>query len=43
MAEEEVDRILAKIHREGEHSLTRKERRMLEIASREYRRRRRPE
>ena len=28
-ADEEVDRILAKIHREGENSLTRKERRIL--------------
>ena len=44
VADEEVDRILAKIHREGENSLTRKERRVLENASREYqRRRRRPE
>jgi hypothetical protein len=38
--EEEVDRILEKIHREGEGSLTRKERRILENASREYQRRR---
>ncbi|MBN2024120.1 MAG: rhomboid family intramembrane serine protease [Pirellulales bacterium] len=38
---DEVDRILAKIHREGEHSLTRKERRTLEAASREYQQRRR--
>lgn len=37
---EEVDRILEKIHREGEASLTRKERRALENASREYQRRR---
>lgn len=37
---EEVDRILAKIHRQGEASLTRKERRTLETASREYQRRR---
>ena len=41
VAEEDVDRILEKIHREGEHSLTRKERRILETASREYQRRRR--
>ncbi len=39
--EEEVDRILEKIHRQGESSLTRKERRILENASREYQRRRR--
>jgi len=38
---EEVDRILAKIHREGETSLTRKERRTLETASRQYQRKRR--
>lgn len=37
---EEVDRILEKIHREGEASLTRKERRALENASRQYQRRR---
>jgi membrane associated rhomboid family serine protease len=43
VADEEVDRILAKIHREGENSLTRKERRILENASREYQRRRRHE
>jgi membrane associated rhomboid family serine protease len=36
----EVDRILEKIHREGEGSLTRKERRTLEEASREYQKRR---
>ena len=36
----EVDRILEKIHREGESSLTRKERQMLETASREYQKRR---
>jgi len=36
----EVDRILEKIHREGEASLTRKERRTLESASRQYQRRR---
>jgi membrane associated rhomboid family serine protease len=36
----EVDRILEKIHRSGERSLTRKERRVLEEASREYQRRR---
>lgn len=38
--EAEVDRILEKIHREGEASLTRKERGILENASREYQRRR---
>ncbi len=37
---EEVDRILEKISREGEESLTRKERRALEDASREYQKRR---
>lgn len=37
---EEVDRILEKISREGEASLTRKERRTLENASREYQKRR---
>jgi len=42
-AVEEVDRILDKIHREGESSLTRKERHVLESASREYQRRRRTE
>lgn len=36
---EEVDRILEKIHREGEGSLTKKERRTLEAASREYQKR----
>ena len=36
----EVDRILEKISREGESSLTRKERRTLETASREYQNRR---
>ena len=36
---DEVDRILEKIHREGEDSLSRKERRTLESASREYRKR----
>ena len=36
----EVDRILEKISRSGEASLTRKERRVLEEASREYQRRR---
>ncbi len=40
VADEEVDRILTKIHREGEQSLTAKERRVMEKASREYRRRR---
>jgi membrane associated rhomboid family serine protease len=38
---EEVDRILAKISSQGEASLSRKERRTLENASREYQRRRR--
>jgi hypothetical protein len=38
--EQEVDRILEKIHREGEASLTHKERQALETASREYQRRR---
>jgi len=33
---EEVDRILAKIHREGEAALTRKERRTLQAASQQY-------
>jgi membrane associated rhomboid family serine protease len=37
----EVDRILEKISRQGEKSLSRKERRVLEEASREYQRRRR--
>ena len=37
---EEVDRILEKISREGESSLTRKERRTLEDASRRYQKRR---
>jgi hypothetical protein len=36
---EEVDRILDKIHQHGEGSLTTKERRMLEIASKEYQKR----
>jgi hypothetical protein len=36
----EVDRILEKIHREGEARLTRKERRTLVDASREYQRKR---
>jgi len=36
----EVDQILEKIHRQGEESLTRKERRILETASREYQKRR---
>lgn len=36
---EEVDRILEKIYREGESSLTAKERRTLETASREFQRR----
>ncbi len=43
VADEDVDRILEKISREGENSLTRKERRTLENASREYQRRRRPD
>ena len=38
----EVDRILEKISREGETSLTRKERQTLEEASRQYQRRRKP-
>jgi membrane associated rhomboid family serine protease len=38
--EAEVDRILEKIHSQGESSLTRKERRILESASREYQKRR---
>jgi membrane associated rhomboid family serine protease len=38
---DEVDRILQKISAEGEHSLTRKERRTLETASREYQKKRR--
>jgi membrane associated rhomboid family serine protease len=38
---QQVDRILEKIHREGESSLTRKERQILEDASREYQKRRR--
>jgi hypothetical protein len=37
---EEVDRILEKISREGEASLTRQERRTLETASRQYQKRR---
>ena len=41
--EQEIDRILEKIHREGESSLTRKERRLLETASREYQKRLRGE
>jgi len=36
----EVDRILEKIHRQGEDSLSRKERRTLENASRQYQKRR---
>ena len=40
VTDDEVDRILTKIHREGEHSLTAKERRVMEKASREYRQRR---
>jgi membrane associated rhomboid family serine protease len=39
--EDQVDRILEKIYREGETSLTRQERRILETASRAYQRRRR--
>ena len=38
---EEVDRILEKIHREGEDSLTAKERKTLENASRQYQRKNR--
>jgi membrane associated rhomboid family serine protease len=37
---DEVDRILAKIHQQGEASLTRKERRILQNASRQYQKRR---
>lgn len=37
---DEVDRILGKIHQEGEASLTRKERRTLENASRQYQKKR---
>lgn len=40
---EEVDRILEKIHQQGESSLTRRERRILESASRQYQQRRRPD
>jgi membrane associated rhomboid family serine protease len=40
LSEEEVDRILEKISREGEASLTRQERRILETASRQYQKRR---
>ena len=40
VGDDEVDRILTKIHREGEQSLTAKERRVMERASKEYRRRR---
>ncbi len=36
---EEVDRILDKIHQHGESSLTKQERRLLEIASRKYQKR----
>lgn len=39
---DEVDRILAKIHRDGEASLTRKERRTLETASRQYQEKKQP-
>lgn len=38
--EDEVDRILAKLHREGERSLTARERKTLQEASREYQRKR---
>jgi len=38
---QEVDRILEKIHQQGESSLTRRERRTLETASRQYQQRRR--
>jgi hypothetical protein len=34
-----VDRILDKIHKQGESSLTKQERRMLEIASQKYQKR----
>jgi membrane associated rhomboid family serine protease len=37
---DEVDRILDKIHQHGESSLTKQERRLLEIASRKYQKRR---
>jgi membrane associated rhomboid family serine protease len=37
----EVDRILAKIHSQGEGSMTRKERRIMENASREYQKKKR--
>jgi hypothetical protein len=37
---QQVDAILEKIHREGEASLTKKERKTLEEASRRYQRRR---
>jgi membrane associated rhomboid family serine protease len=40
VTDDEVDRILTKIYREGEQSLTSKERRVMEKASREARRRR---
>ena len=40
--EQELDRILEKIHSQGESSLTRAERRILETASREYQKRRQP-
>jgi len=39
--DDEVDKILAKIQAEGQESLTRRERRILEKASREYQRKRR--
>jgi membrane associated rhomboid family serine protease len=41
--DDEVDRVLAKLKREGKESLTRKERNILESASRAYQRRRRPD
>jgi membrane associated rhomboid family serine protease len=37
---DEVDRILEKIHQHGESSLTKQERRLLEVASRKYQKRR---
>lgn len=39
VSDEEVDRIMAKIQREGENGLTRKERRVLATASSDYQRR----
>jgi hypothetical protein len=39
--DEEADRLLEKVHREGEESLTKKERRLLEAYSRRMRQKRR--